>query len=820
MIQTSDAYKEMMKKPIRNRGYISITLGVVNQNAQGNASLDEAVDKREYSRGNLFNSARNDVTYGTLEENFTKADGKFVFLPRNDQYLDNGIVVEVGEPIVINLNGTYDIKGLTLEFVPTSYPTEFTIESDEETITVSGNTEYLYTSTEVFGDTTQITITPTTMSGGEQYVHLKRVLMGVGLAFSDSTIETAKIEDFVSGISIEASYKDISVSAFDTSNQFDVDNESAFINFLEQGQPLSVSFGVDLDDGTQEWFQVAKCRLKEWSSQKGRVNLKGTDLLTQSEKTYSHLTDTVRTAKSEFEAIFADMGLTPADYHIDDYLGSQNIKNPIEENSHRDCLQLLANATRAVIYEDENGVIQVKGSFNREIAEHKPSSSATWWKNVTRTTNEYGKQIAVSDKVASDSGIFADVSTTNLLDPESPFNTVEWLGVQPYLKPNEAEATVAFHDNYVDLTNESSSSRAYAWIKLKLKAVKGYDGMLPIKEEGWYSMVYSGTRDLLYQDADISVKMSGHDLEISKGSVSSDGSLKYFSFYVTQADLNADDLEIGSCVKFSGLQGTHTYTIGLIKKKFEWQDAMSQGGSRPNFWDDYYTAYKNPKITIISLVNNGTWLKFGTPIPQHIKMVYSFAGTINKVTEEYDVTSQTMYIPHYTDAYNVDVEIDKGAPLHNAIIEEILDVGADSPEINKSQMYEEPLGIQEEKVREVKVRIYTYEYVDGEYRQVDDEVYYTKTINSTGATKFVENPMIYNSAQAQLVAEWMASYYEQNVSYDVDYMGDPSIQANDIMYLDSDFRARNIVDVEKTSISFNGAFRGQLALRRMPTPDT
>ena len=60
MIQTSSAYKEMMNKPIRNRGYISVSLGVVNQNAQGNASLGENTTRKYYSKGNLFNDSKNE----------------------------------------------------------------------------------------------------------------------------------------------------------------------------------------------------------------------------------------------------------------------------------------------------------------------------------------------------------------------------------------------------------------------------------------------------------------------------------------------------------------------------------------------------------------------------------------------------------------------------------------------------------------------------------------------------------------------------------------------------------------------------------------
>ena len=65
----------------------------------------------------------------------------------------------------------------------------------------------------------------------------------------------------------------------------------------------------------------------------------------------------------EAESIFADVGLEPDEYYIDDYLNDVVLVNPIPETTHRECLQLLANACRCIIRQDENGRIMIKANF-------------------------------------------------------------------------------------------------------------------------------------------------------------------------------------------------------------------------------------------------------------------------------------------------------------------------------------------------------------------------------------------------------------------------------------------------------------------------
>ena len=70
MISVSNEYKQGMSRPNRNRAFISVGIGIINQNAQedGKAQGDFAY----WSYGNVFNSNQTRVEYATLEENFLR----------------------------------------------------------------------------------------------------------------------------------------------------------------------------------------------------------------------------------------------------------------------------------------------------------------------------------------------------------------------------------------------------------------------------------------------------------------------------------------------------------------------------------------------------------------------------------------------------------------------------------------------------------------------------------------------------------------------------------------------------------------------------
>lgn len=364
MISVSNAYKEIMNRKLRNRAYISVGIGVINQNAQKSGKADG--DFSYWSRGDIFDANQSKVEYATLEENFLKADGNMLFVPENEPlvYLENNGVVtdKILSPIRIDFSNYFSIKGLTLNF-GSAYPTEFSIQTATKMIFYENHSETFIIS-DVLGDTNYIIITPISMVGGQQRFRLKSVLMGVGLAYSNSDAKSFSYDDYVSSISDELPSEDTKFTFYDKDGRFDVDDESSFIDYLETMQLITVSFGLELDDGTVEWNQIATNYLKSWKSQKGVVTITATDRLSQMEDEYSlGYKIYERTAYEEAESIFTDAGLHPDEYYIDDYLHDVVLTNPMPIGTHKECLQLLANACRCILRQNENGRIMLLANF-------------------------------------------------------------------------------------------------------------------------------------------------------------------------------------------------------------------------------------------------------------------------------------------------------------------------------------------------------------------------------------------------------------------------------------------------------------------------
>ena len=364
MINVSSEYKDIMGRYIRNRAFISVGIGIINQDAQESGVANG--DFEYWSKGSIFNANQSRVEYATLEENYLKADGSMLFVPENNELMQlnyNGIATkDVMGAIRIDFPEVYAIKGITMVF-GSAYPTEFEIQTAEKTLSYTNAHESFITN-DVLGDTDYIVIKPLSMVGGQQRFRLQSVLMGVGLQYSNEQTKSFNHKDYVSTISEELPSESTNFSFYDEKGLFDVDDNNSFIDYLETMQKITVSFGLELDNGTVEWHQVATNFLKSWKSQKGVVSITATDRLAQMEDEYS-LGNKIytRTAGSEAESIFADAGLQPDEYYIDDYLYDVVLTNPMPIGKHKECLQLLANACRCVIKQNEYGKIMILANF-------------------------------------------------------------------------------------------------------------------------------------------------------------------------------------------------------------------------------------------------------------------------------------------------------------------------------------------------------------------------------------------------------------------------------------------------------------------------
>lgn len=368
MISVSSQYKEIMSRPIRNRAFISVGIGIIDQNAQASGTVNGAF--AYWSKGNIFDANKKNIEYATLEENFMRADGEMLFLPENNEMLQlntNGIATDSIMGLVrIDFPKMYDIKGLTINF-GSAYPTELQIETAEKTLDYSNDSSQFVTM-DVLGDTDFIIIRPISMVGGQQRLRIQNILMGVGLSYMNEQTKNFSHKDFCSTISEELPSENTSFTFFDEENRFNVDDDNSFMAYLEEMQKVTVSFGLELDNGSVEWHQIATNYLKSWKSQNGVVTLNATDRLSRMKEKYEKgFKIYERTAYEEAESILIDAGLNPDEYYIDEYLKDVILTNPMPKKNHKTCLQLLANACRCILKQDENGRIIIRANFANVI---------------------------------------------------------------------------------------------------------------------------------------------------------------------------------------------------------------------------------------------------------------------------------------------------------------------------------------------------------------------------------------------------------------------------------------------------------------------
>lgn len=673
MKRVSNAYKQAMAKKIRDHAYMVVSVGVISNEAQYSAKVTS--DTLYISDNNdLFKDREITHTYATLENNVFKANGSQIFVPESTViYQLASIVACVSENVMGNItvqfNNSYDIKGITLDFGE-FYPTEFNIIVNGDTTFNYSNSNEIFTSEDNYDSANTITIQPIHfVNGDNKRLRIESMLMGIGIIFDNSTIESATLVDTTSFISENLPQLDFTVICFDVDKKFNVDDTNSFINYLEAGQAINSTLGVELADGSIEWVEMPITYITEWSSNNTKVTFNTCDRIalftTKYENgNYIH----TRTLYDDALAIFTFLGLEPDEYYIDDVLRNVTVTNPLPLVSCAECLQLIANAGRCALKQDNNGRVVFIPNFE------------------------------------------------NIVDPTDL--TVETDSQASWSKPDNIRT--GSNIIYSDMTNDFFSA----------------DGSM-------YFLPESGSTYL------------------ETGFVSS-----------AIADNNGD---FSTNPKLSLiLPAAYTY-FGI---HFEF------GGNAPQ------------KFTLKTYKSNS--------------LVASF--NVNVTGNDYT----------FTDAlYNfdkVEFEFTKGSSNDRVVLQKVSFGNLTSYRLIRQDMKKNPIGTVEPKTKSVSVKIFTFEETTTNGvttpKVVTDDVYYTETINPIGEVVTFENQLISTQAHAQEVAKWLANFYANNVSYQVNYRGEPILESLDYIYMDSEVLNNLLVEIETHTLNFNGALSGTLELRR------
>lgn len=373
MQKVSKAYRESMKSSLRERAYIMISFGLMNQEAQAKATVDNGSYAYYSNKDNIFGEHIDDTVYATLEEEFTKVDGSMFFLPRYSEggrYYDTGIVSDklISEArceVVISLNTiATNFKGLTINFGE-NYPVDFDIVgSTGQTIEFRGNTKSKWSTEEVLENTTYIKLVFYKMKNPQSRLRIYSIMFGYGLVYYNDSVMSSALDSYVSPIGADVPQFDFSVTLKNYDHYFNVDNPNSAINYLETGQEMDIMYGYQTPGSdTIEWIQGNHLWCSEWESDDNTATIRCQDIFRNMDGEYVKGLYSAA-GKSYYalaEEILKDAGIS--EYYIDPRLKKLYSNNPIPRVKYKEALQIIANACRCVLTQSRDGKVQIKSNF-------------------------------------------------------------------------------------------------------------------------------------------------------------------------------------------------------------------------------------------------------------------------------------------------------------------------------------------------------------------------------------------------------------------------------------------------------------------------
>lgn len=462
MQNASKEYKESMAKPFRNRGYIRVSIGVVNSEARKNVSADDAQNNFTYysNTKNLFNGYTVDKQYATCEQDFTRVDGTMYFLPKESsqmQYYNNGIVTqEFMGTIYITFNTSYglDIKGLKINWGE-YYPIDFTIENNEGIRSYEGNTKANWTTEDTFNGTTFLTIRVSKMANSHLKVRILEFTAGIVNVFVNKDVKSYTAKDFVSPIAETVPSQDTTIIVDNQNLYYSPDNPESALAYMEVGQEIKVEFGYDFSGyGDIEWLPEITTYLKTWSANDIEAKFTGTDRFDYlTEKYYKgHFYKAGISLYNLAIDVLEDAGITDSrEYFLDPYLKTIIVHNPMPIVTHAAALQIIANAGRCALSIDRQKRIHLQSSFVPDMSIE--TNGETDYSNASNVLNSVEKTA-----YAVSSNDFTIVDGTTLFKPK---NKEDYLSDIGYVSNQLADGNGLFAENPILTVMLEASFIAY-----------------------------------------------------------------------------------------------------------------------------------------------------------------------------------------------------------------------------------------------------------------------------------------------------------------------------------------------------------------------
>lgn len=392
MKMVSNGYKTTMNLPVRPTSQFQARLEMTDHSVEDNAV--EQSYKAEFSTS-VFDKIH-ECDYLTFEQDFMQVGGNALIAPSGN-YLRNGFVSSVLTDGMCNFNQiptvelqlkeTKSFVGMTYSFAK-AYPTQIRVtaylngERVTQFISMPDGLEFKDEENHI-PDCNRVTFEFLSMSEPYRRLRVSSMVFGLVKIFTNAEILSTTHDIFIDPISSSLPSNTLTMNVLNYDKDYDPDNPRGLWEYFRNGQPLLVRYGTTVDNAV-EWVDSAYLYLSDAPTvHENTATFQASDAI-------SYLTDTYYRGLYREEGIslydlaedvLIDAGVSA--YVLPAQLREVKTYAPMPPMTHRECLQLIANAGRCVLYTNTNGIIVMALQINADVFisdnGHLP------WANVDKT---------------------------------------------------------------------------------------------------------------------------------------------------------------------------------------------------------------------------------------------------------------------------------------------------------------------------------------------------------------------------------------------------------------------------------------------------
>ena len=388
MQTVSEQWKNAHKRTLLGESFVEVSLDIADPDSLADASSKDNGAVYISDTSEIVSELdKNIVPYCTLEQNLWLLDGGLKAIPES-AYGESGYIGDVLSDdkcvfsskiptITINFTQVFDslIPGITITWSP-AYG-----EFADSFIITAYNGSTVVSEKEVIGNRSVKSLIMMDIVNYDRIViqvkkwclpyhraRVEEVFVGINKVYSKSDLFEYTHTLSVDPASTSLPKSEIQFSIGNVDGEYNPYNEQGMAKYLMERQEVKARYGLKLPDGSTEWIKGGTFYLSEWYAKQNGLTADFTarDLLEFMSATYEdnhNLTSRTLYSLAEKVLMAADLPLNSdgtVKWVIDNSLKSITTTAPLPHDTLANCLQVIANAGKCVLYQDRSGTLHIE----------------------------------------------------------------------------------------------------------------------------------------------------------------------------------------------------------------------------------------------------------------------------------------------------------------------------------------------------------------------------------------------------------------------------------------------------------------------------